>query len=186
MPLYLRQTANDLTGEHTCLMIRPINTNDNAVELPDQIKKYAEADSEDSWASAYTVDFRKRLLNLLGFEFRHLPCSLALQLVNPSIKVSAQSGEDLQEDTSAINSIKKEDVERHISLFDLKRLESYAKNLVDFHLIMDLVPTLAKLYFSKQVLPRSAVTLSYTQSAILLGLGLQFKSVEDLQVDLNL
>jgi N-acetyltransferase 10 len=167
-------------------MIRPINTNDNAVELPDQIKKYAEADSEDSWASAYTVDFRKRLLNLLGFEFRHLPCSLALQLVNPSIKVSAQSGEDLQEDTSAINSIKKEDVERHISLFDLKRLESYAKNLVDFHLIMDLVPTLAKLYFSKQVLPRSAVTLSYTQSAILLGLGLQFKSVEDLQVDLNL
>ena len=51
---------------------------------------------------------------------------------------------------------------------------------------MDLVPTLAKLYFSKQVLPRTAVTLSYTQSAILLGLGLQFKSVEDLQVDLNL
>jgi hypothetical protein len=51
---------------------------------------------------------------------------------------------------------------------------------------MDLVPTLAKLYFSKQVLPRSAVTLSYTQSAILLGFGLQFKSVEDLQVDLNL
>ena len=25
-PLYLRQTANELTGEHTCLMIRPINT----------------------------------------------------------------------------------------------------------------------------------------------------------------
>jgi N-acetyltransferase 10 len=74
-----------------------------------------------------------------------------------------------------------------VSLFDLKRLESYSKNLVDFHLIMDLVPTLAKLYFSKSpVLPRSAVSLSYTQSAILLGLGLQFKSVEDLQVDLNL
>jgi len=40
-------------------------------------------------------------------------------------------------------------LERYISLFDLKRLESYSKNLVDFHLIMDLVPTLAKLYFSK-------------------------------------
>lgn len=73
-----------------------------------------------------------------------------------------------------------------MSLFDLKRLESYSKNLVDFHLIMDLVPTLAKLYFSKQVIPRAAVTLSYTQSAILLGLGLQFKTVEDLQTDLNL
>jgi N-acetyltransferase 10 len=51
---------------------------------------------------------------------------------------------------------------------------------------MDLVPTLAKMYFNKQLLPRSLCTLSYTQSAILLGLGLQFKSVEDLQVDLNL
>ena len=35
VPLYLRQTANDLTGEHTCLMIRPINTNDQSVELPE-------------------------------------------------------------------------------------------------------------------------------------------------------
>lgn len=38
-------------------------------------------------------------------------------------------------------------LEPHISVFDLKRLESYSNNLVDFHLIMDLVPTIAKLYF---------------------------------------
>ena len=30
------------------------------------------------------------------------------------------------------------------------------------------------------------MSLSYTQSAILLGLGLQFKSVDDLLIDLNL
>ena len=78
----------------------------------------------------------------------------------------------------------------YISLFDLKRLESYSKNLVDFHLIMDLVPTLARLYFTRSnttqstptaVLPKGAVNLSYTQSAIILGLGLQHKSIEDLQ-----
>ena len=51
---------------------------------------------------------------------------------------------------------------------------------------MDLVPTLAKVYFSKTLLPRQAVSLSYTQSAILLGLGLQYKSVDTLLVDLNL
>jgi len=28
VPIYLRQTANELTGEHTCVMIRPINVND--------------------------------------------------------------------------------------------------------------------------------------------------------------
>ena len=26
IPVYLRQTANELTGEHTCVMMRPINT----------------------------------------------------------------------------------------------------------------------------------------------------------------
>lgn len=57
-------------------------------------------------------------------------------------------------------------------MFDLKRLESYSKNMVDFHLIMDLVPTMAKMFFQKTLLPKGAVTLSYTQSAILLGLGL--------------
>jgi len=144
-------------------------------------------DKEDSWASPYTVDFRKRLINLLGYEFRSLPCSLALQLANPSVKVSAAGGDDMQEDTSAIQSIVKDDLEKFVSIFDLKRLESYAKNLVDFHLIMDIVPTLAKLYFSKSpILPRTAVSLSYTQAAILLGLGLQYKSVDDLQTDLNL
>jgi N-acetyltransferase 10 len=45
------------------------------------------------------------------------------------------------------NKLSKSTLETHISVFDLKRLESYSNNLVDFHLIMDLVPTIAKLYF---------------------------------------
>lgn len=53
-------------------------------------------------------------------------------------------------------------------------------------MIMDLVPTLAKMYFGKQFLPPGVVALSYTQSAILLGMGLQHKKVDDLLVDLNL
>ena len=80
-------------------------------------------------------------------------------------------------------------MEVHVSLFDLKRLESYSKNLVDFHLIMDLVPTLARLYFTRShtsvstptsVLPKGVVNLSYIQSAIMLGLGLQHKNIDQL------
>jgi N-acetyltransferase 10 len=67
----------------------------------------------------------------------------------------------------------------YISPFDLKRLEAYTQNLVDFHLIMDLVPTIAKLYFS--ILPQGSFTLSPVQAAILTGIGLQYKNVEDLQ-----
>lgn len=55
-------------------------------------------------------------------------------------------------------------------MFDLKRLESYSKNLVDFHLIMDLLPTIARIYF--QVLPEGTITLSYVQVALIVGMGL--------------
>ena len=34
-PVYIRQTANELTGEHTCLMIRPLN-HLQEVKLPDE------------------------------------------------------------------------------------------------------------------------------------------------------
>ena len=30
-------------------------------------------DTEDGWAKPYTEDFRKRFMNLLGFEFRKMP-----------------------------------------------------------------------------------------------------------------
>ena len=58
--------------------------------------------------------------------------------------------------------------------------------MVDFHLIMDLIPTLAKLFFLQKTLPADTVCLSYVQSAILIGIGLQFKKVEDLEADLGL
>lgn len=35
--------------------------------------------------------------------------------------------------------------------YDLRRLESYSKNLVDYHLITDIVPTIARIYFSKDI-----------------------------------
>lgn len=83
VPVYLRQTANELTGEHTCVMIRPINLNESSIQVPDVIKAQIPAQTEGmpveetSWISSYYLDFKKRLLNLFGFEFRLLPCSLA-------------------------------------------------------------------------------------------------------------
>ena len=64
--------------------------------------------------------------------------------------------------------------------FDLKRLESYANNALDYHVVLDLVPTIGTLYFDRRLGPD--VRLSAVQSAILLGLGLQRKSIEDIEV----
>lgn len=64
--------------------------------------------------------------------------------------------------------------------FDLKRLESYAQNSLDYHVILDLLPTVALLYFEKRL--GNEVRLSVIQSSILLGMGLQRKSVEGVEV----
>ena len=63
-----------------------------------------------------------------------------------------------------------------VSPFDFKRLKSYASNQSDYHLILDLVPTFAKLYFSGQL---GSQNFNYTWEAILVGVGLQHKAIEN-------
>ena len=67
-----------------------------------------------------------------------------------------------------------------LSPFDIKRLESYANNMLDYHVIMDLLPTIAALYFEKRL--GQDIKLSAVQSSILLSLGLQRKTIEDVEV----
>ena len=71
-----------------------------------------------------------------------------------------------------------------MSPFDLKRLESYANNQLDYHVILDLLPTVASLYFEKRL--GEDVHLSAVQSSILLALGAQRKSIEEVEVGLTL
>ncbi len=61
-------------------------------------------------------------------------------------------------------------------------LQAYANNLVDHHLILDLLPPLARAFFSRK-LPAS---LSHAQAAILLSLGLQMKEVSGAEQELQL
>lgn len=69
-------------------------------------------------------------------------------------------------------------------MYDVKRLEMYAQNLVDYHLVLDLLPEMAKLYFTNKL--GEDMNISLVQSAILIGMGLQHKSVEDLEKELQL
>lgn len=39
----------------------------------------------------------------------------------------------------------------HFSPYDLKRLELYSRSMVDYHLVMDLIPTVARIFFLKQL-----------------------------------
>jgi len=70
----------------------------------------------------------------------------------------------------------KQALQYFVSLADYNRLKSYTKNQVDYHLILDLIPAIAKLYFTNYL--GRYLNLGYTNQAILVGLGLQMKSFD--------
>lgn len=45
----------------------------------------------------------------------------------------------------------KTELDFHLSAYDIFRLEKYCNNMADYHLIMDLLPTLSKLYFQNKL-----------------------------------
>ncbi|RDW87694.1 RNA cytidine acetyltransferase [Coleophoma crateriformis] len=160
-PVYLRQTPNELTGEHSCVMIRPLeNTEDRA------------------WAGAFARDFHRRFLSLLSYQFREFPSILAL-----SIDESANIGAKL-DSSNQPQPLTKTDLDALLSPFDLKRLESYANNMLDYHVILDLIPTLATLYFTGRLKPD--LKLSGIQASILLAVGLQRKDLSTVEAELTL
>ncbi|KAH0604806.1 uncharacterized protein H6S33_006474 [Morchella sextelata] len=158
-PVYLRQTATELTGEHTCVMIRTLEGKDNA------------------WLAAFAKDFHRRLMQLLSYEFRKFPSVLALTIFE-SATAGARSG------GAVVNPLTKGQLDELLSPFDLKRLESYADNMLDYHVILDMIPLIAQLFFDGRI--RAGVNLSSIQHAILLAIGLQRKTLEDVEKELGL
>lgn len=153
-PVYLRQTANDLTGEHTCVMIRPL-----------------ENSGDTTWLGAFSRDFHKRFMALLSYQFRNFPAITAM-----SLDQSAGAGAKL--DDVAVEPLTKEELDKAMSPFDLKRLESYANNMLDYHVILDLIPTIAGLYFNGKL--RNSIQLTTHQQCVLLAIGLQRKDFDTL------
>ncbi|KAH8700618.1 putative nucleolar ATPase Kre33 [Talaromyces proteolyticus] len=161
-PVYLRQTANELTGEHSCVMLRTLAAGSNDI----------------SWLSAYARDFHKRFLSLLSYQFKEFPSVLSL-----SICESASAGSK-SDPTFSPSPLTKAMLDGAFSPFDLKRLDSYANNMLDYHVILDMVPTTAQFYFLGNL--HGKVNLSGVQQSILLGVGLQRKDISDLEKELSL
>ncbi|CAL8359457.1 unnamed protein product [Lota lota] len=156
-PVYLRQTPNDLTGEHSCVMLKDL--------------RMEEASEQAQWLSAFWTDFRRRFISLLSYQFSSFQPSMALNILqNRNSKETA-------------NTICSTELAIHFSPYDLKRMELYSRSMVDYHLIMDLVPTVARLFFLRQL---GDISLSAAQCALLLGVGLQHKSVNQLEKEIEL
>ena len=187
--MYLRQTANELTGEHSAIMIRA---------LPRR------SGWDDAWLPAFGVDARRRIGRLLGGAFRGMDVSLAVSLLGDVVggfgswmkHAGGDDGDDENNmDKTALQEVRKRsgtqsstltstELHYHLTPHDLQRLELYSRNLCDYHLVSDLIPSLSQLYFTSRMGP--GFRLSSVQAALLCGMGLQNKSVEDLTAELGL
>ncbi|KAK6626402.1 N-acetyltransferase 10 [Polyplax serrata] len=160
VPVYIRQTKNDLTGEHSCILLKSFDENDGDNEY-----------NGKNWLGHFSNDFKRRFVSLLSSAFRHFSSTLGLSVLNRKLSISLS------------REITKDELDFHMTSYDIKRLEMYSNNLVDYHLIMDLVPTLSRFYFLNVL---KGAHFSAVQSTIILGLGLQNKTVDDIATELDL
>ena len=205
--VYLRQTKNDLTGEHSCIMLRELNSDGDGEDEDGPIR---------GWLGAYVADYRKRLVALMSYAFSSLEAAVAIPLVDPDRELTSASA-DNDTDTAAAPSSSSsssssssavatdattllvragsgtatshmpaltatELLSVHLSHHDMKRLELYSRNMVDHHMIVDTLHTLARLLFLGRL---RGVRLSYLQVAILLATGLQHRDVDSVAAELD-
>ncbi|KAL9256438.1 RNA cytidine acetyltransferase 1-like protein [Drosera capensis] len=161
-PFYIGQIANAVTGEHTCMVIRPLNSDEISVD---------ESDARGFFSPFYQ-DFQQRFRRLLPQNFRFMDYKLAMSILDPKINFA-----DLESVPSNLDGIRKS-IEEQLSAHDIKRIQAYTDSLADFHLILDLIPILVNLYFEGKL----PVILSYAQASVLLCIGLQHQNFSYIEV----
>ncbi|KAI8622823.1 GNAT acetyltransferase 2-domain-containing protein [Chytriomyces sp. MP71] len=175
VPVYVRQTQNDLTGEHTAIMLKPLLRNAS-------IGSSEVISTDRKWVSAFSWDFRRRFIDLLGYQFKKFSPLLVLSILEASSNGQFVDNRD--------------ELLRYLTPFDLKRLASYTQNLLDYHVILDLIPRLSTLYFLGHLSPPEPssasnaalkpIHLSPVQSAILVAVGLQRKTLDEAAPELGI
>ncbi|KAJ1412894.1 tRN [Sesbania bispinosa] len=165
-PFYIGQIPNTVTGEHSCMVLKPLNN--------DEI----EVDGSNQWGffGPFYQDFRQRFTRLLASTFRCMEYKLAYSIVDPKIDFTEQEPTKTASD-KILGAVKE-----YLSPHDMKRLEAYVNNLADFHLILDLVPIISHLYFQEKL----PVTLSPAQASVLLCIGLQNQNISYIEGQMKL
>lgn len=156
IPVYLSQKENDLTGEHSCIMIASLSG--DRVETKD-------------WLQQYFLDFRRRVIKLLPKSFTKYTTALALSLLdNKNVTIKG-------------NELTQDELNSYFIPHDVQRLESYIRNQIEYRLILDLTNDLSSLYFQMK-LPNAP--LDALQKAILLGIGSMNKNIDQLSAEFNM
>ena len=206
---YLRQTRNELTGEHSAIVLREL---DPIPVIPGGAGKKAAKSAmlvdngpALGWLAAFVKDYRRRLISLMSYSFSSMEAPLAITLLDPDRNLTGSSSGAAAADSDEVT-IKPASASKiaataalgegmfrpitaqellsvHLTHHDMQRLELYSRNMVDHHMILDTLPTLTTLLFQGRM---PEIHLSYLQVAIILATGLQHRDVDSIAAELNL
>ncbi|WOL09558.1 hypothetical protein Cni_G18311 [Canna indica] len=165
-PFYISQIPSAVTGEHSCMILKPLNNDEIEVAKS----------GEHGFLEPFYQDFRQRFLRLVGTTFRKLDYKLAMSILASKINFAEH------EHKSTVKNTDSKQLDQLLSPHDMKRLEAYTNNCVDYHMILDLLPILAQHYFQQKI----PVTLSPVQASVLFCLGLQNKDIGEIKEEMKL
>lgn len=163
VPFYIGQIPSAVTGEHTCMVLKPLNNDEIEVSEPGQL----------GFLSPFYEDFKQRFSRLLGTTFRTLDYKLAMSIL--ASKISFAEHETLSDENS-------KPLKDLLSPYDMKRLEAYTNNHVDYHMILDLVPIVAHQYFQEKI----PITLTPVQASVLFCIGMQNQDISHIKEEMKL
>lgn len=180
-PVYIRQTASDITGEHSCIMLRRLIVEQELeesalMEVDSDTQIAVKSKKSEDWLKSFFEEFRTDFIELLVHQFRHFTPQMAISVIR---SMRAKSATPISHEIS-----RQELYKFFLTSRKLEILELYSKTLVDYHQVIPLMFRISKLYFLDW-LP-STVDLSAVQATILLAMGVQGKSVNETAAELQL
>merc|ERR1711933_472584 len=163
-PLYLQQNKLNISNEKMILML---NVWEN------KIKKL-----NSNWLESYENNFKIRFLALLNGSFRCLTPATAISILDPKLDLTKKQLNNKNQNDSIFFKTN----QKRISVYDIRRLELYSNYSLDLFSVLDLIPDLAKAYFTA----RFPINLCFIEMAVLICVGLQNIDLTDVQILLDI
>ncbi|KAL4035111.1 hypothetical protein IC575_003786 [Cucumis melo] len=163
LPFYISRNPNDMTGECSCMVLRPLNL--------DQITD--SCSQPQGLTTAFYKRFRSKFILDVPHFFRDLDYKVVMSILDPKISFSEAESRASQE---------KESSKSLIDLASFDELEAYVNNQIDYKEVFHVATMLAQSYFDGKL----GVTLSAVEASILSCVGLQLKDISSLEVGMNL
>ncbi|GAB4850393.1 hypothetical protein Ancab_029698 [Ancistrocladus abbreviatus] len=154
-PVYICDSPNNVTGEHSCMMLKPLEHDD----------EYSDMDFVD-FLSSFNQCFKRKFLKCLSSCFREFDYKLTMSILDPKIHFS----QSVMRLSSEIESML---VKLICSPEELKLLEAYTNNHKDYGKVKHLMPLLAYYYFDEKF----PINLTHVEASLLLCMGLQLHDV---------